>query len=155
MSLPTYTLPPEQQQSRRPRRFIWIIVGVSIGAFLILGGITAIVAYREIQDLKQNGTIPERYILSMIGRDYATAYSYLDSQATINGQPVANQQTFTAMATAADNRDGTAMGAEVENTSPDQTHVTINLHRGKRTYVIHLVLKLEGSSWEIISADSL
>jgi hypothetical protein len=152
MSLPAYTLAPEPQQKMRSRRSFWIMVAVAV---VILAGLVGIGVYADLKILKENGTIPERYYVSILERDYATAYSFLDSQATIGGQPVGDQQAFIRMATAEDALDGTVRGVGDPSTSADQTRVTINVHRASRTYDVHLVLKLESSGWKIISADGI
>ena len=154
MSVPTY-VQPDQQQSRRSRRMFWIIVGgISIVVFIIFAAYVAFAAYSAINNVKQNGSIPERYYLNIISGDYTTAFTYLDKNATIDGQPVADQQAFIHLAKAADAQYGTAHGITF-NIESDATHVTATVSRGSRTYDVHLVLKQENGTWKIVSADGI
>ena len=101
MSVPV-SMKPEQQLPRQSRRRFWLIVGgVSIVVFIVLSVYVGFAAYSAINAVKQNGSISERYYLNIVGGDYTTAYSYLDSNATIDGQQV-DQQAFTRLAKAAD-----------------------------------------------------
>src|SRR5215472_1472132 len=103
MSVPTFT----QSQSRRSRRTLWIMVGTIVALALI--GFAAIVWVRassELNSIKLTGSTPERYYLNIMSSDYTTAYSYLDSNATIAGQPV-DQQAFIRLAKSADAQYGT------------------------------------------------
>src|SRR5215469_11746354 len=101
MSVPTYAQ-PDQQQSRRTRRTLWIILGSTLALALIGSAAFVWLAFSSaLTSIKQTGSIPERYYLNILGGDYTTAYSYLDSHATIAGQLVTDQQTFTRLARAA------------------------------------------------------
>ena len=150
MSIPTFTQP----QSRRSRRTFWAIVGTLVALALI--GLTALVWVRvsaELNSIKQSGSIPERYYLNIMSGDYTTAYSYLDSNATINGQPV-DQQAFTRLAKAADAHYGTVHGITL-STESDAAQVTVTVSRGSRSYDVHLVLRQENDTWKIVSADGI
>lgn len=140
MSVPTYT----QQQTRRSRRTLWIVVGTLVALALI--GFIAIVWLRassEVNSLKQTGSIPERYYLNIMSSDYTTAFSFLVNNATINGQMV-DQQAFTRLAKAVDAQYG------------DAAQVTATVTRGgSRSYDVHLVLKQENGAWKIVSADGI
>ncbi len=152
MSLPTYAEP--QKQSRRSRRMFWIIVGaVSAIALIALGFYIWVVLTTTLNSIKQNGSIPERYYLNMMSGDYSTAYTYLDSSATIDGQQV-DQQAFTRLAKAADAQYGTVRGITF-STESDATHVTVSVNRGSRNYDVHLILKQESGTWKIVSADGI
>ncbi len=153
MSVPTYAQPG--QQARRSRRTLWIILGSALAIALIgLGVIVWLAASSAINSIKQTGSIPERYYLNILGGDYTTAYSYLDSSATVAGQPVTDQQTFTRLARAADTQYGTVHGI-IFSTESDATHVTVTVSRGSRSYDVHLVLKQENGTWKIVSADGI
>jgi flagellar basal body-associated protein FliL len=153
MSVPTFTQ-PDQQQPRRSRRTLWIMVGTLVALALI--GITAIVWLRassELNSVKQNGSIPERYYLNIMSGDYTTAYSFLESNATIAGEPV-DQQAFIRLAKSADARYGTVHGITF-STESDAAQVTVTVSRGSRNYNVHLVLKQENGTWKIVSADGI
>ena len=153
MSVPVY-MKPEQGLPRQSRRRFWLIVGgVSIVVLIIFAVYVGFAAYSAINALKQNGSIPERYYLNIISEDYTTAYSYLDSKATIDGQQV-DQQAFMRLAKAADAQYGTAH-AILLSTENDATHVTVTVSRGSRSYDVHLILKQENGTWKIVSADGI
>src|SRR2546421_12941744 len=110
MSVPAYA-ESQQQQSRRSRRTFWIIVGtISAIALIGLAALVWVAASSALNSLKQNGSIPERYYLNIMSGDYTTASTYLDSNATIDGKPVGDQQAFIRRAKAADAQYGTVHG---------------------------------------------
>jgi hypothetical protein len=153
MSVPTYTQ-PQQEQSRRSRRRFWLLIGgISIVVFIVFAVYVGFAAYSAINTVKQTGSIPERYYLNIMSGDYTTASSYLDSNATIDGQPV-DQQAFIRLAKAADAQNGTVHGITF-NIESDATHVTATVSRGSRSYNVHLVLQQENGTWKIISADGI
>ncbi|MGH2495872.1 MAG: hypothetical protein ACRDIV_14340 [Ktedonobacteraceae bacterium] len=152
MSIPTYA---EQQPSRRSRRMFAILVGAL--AVLALIGLIAYVwvaSSSALNSIKQNGSIPERYYLNIMSGDYTTASTYLGSHATIDGQPVADQQAFIRLSKAADAQYGSVHGMTF-NIESDATHVTATVSRGSRSYDVHLVLKQENGTWKIVSADGI
>lgn len=153
MSIPTY-MEPQQQQSRRSRRALYIAIGV-VSAIVLIGFtvFTVMAVSSALNSIKQNGSIPERYYLNIMSGDYTTASTYLDSNATINGQPV-DQQAFIRLAKATDTQFGTVHGITF-STESDATHVTATVSRGSRTYDVHLVLQQENGTWKIVSADGI
>ena len=154
MSVPTYAQ-PQQRQSRRSRRTFWIIVGtISAVAVIAFGFYVWVTASSTLNSIKQNGSIPERYYLNIMSGDYTTAYTYLDTSATIDGQPVGDQQAFIRLAKAADTQYGTVHGVTF-STESDATHVTATVSRGSRNYDVHLVLQQENGTWKIVSADGI
>jgi hypothetical protein len=153
MSIPTFA-EPQQQQSRRSRRALYILVG-TLAAIALIGLIAYVwVAFSsELNSLKQTGSIPERYYLNIMSGDYTTASTYLDRNATIDGQSV-DQQAFIRLAKAADAHYGTVRGITF-NIESDATHVTATVSRGSRNYDVHLVLQQENGTWKIVSADGI
>jgi len=148
------SMKPEQQQSRQSRRRFWLLVGgISIVVFIICAVSVGFAASSAFNAVKQHGSIPERYYLNIVGGDYTTASSYLDRNATIDGQPV-DQQAFTRLAKAADAQYGAVHGILLSAES-DATHVTVTVSRGSRSYDVHLVLQQENGTWKIISADGI
>ena len=154
MSVPTFTQ-PEQQQARRSRRTFWIVVG-TISAIVLIGlsAIIWVAASSALNSIKHTGSIPERYYLNIMSGDYTTVSSYLERSATIDGQPVGDQQAFIRLAKAADAHFGTVHGITFSIES-DATHVTATVTRGSRSYDVHLVLTQENGTWKIISADGI
>jgi hypothetical protein len=151
MSVPTYT----QQQTRRSRRTFWIMVGTLVALALIAFTATVWVrASSEVNAIKKTGSIPERYYLNIMSGDYTTAYSFLESNATIDGQSV-DQQAFTRLAKTADSHYGTVSGITF-STESDVVQVTATVTRGgSRSYDVHLVLQQENGTWKIVSADGI
>lgn len=154
MSVPAYTQSEQQYQPRRTSRKFWIII-VALMIVACVAGVASIgvAAYSALNSIKQNGSIPERYYLNIISGDYTTASTYLNKNATIDGQPV-DQQTFIRLAKAADAQYGTVHGITF-NIQSDATHVTATVSRGSRSYEVHLVLKQENGTWKIVSADGI
>src|SRR5579863_1595160 len=98
MSIPTYAQP--QQQSRRSRRALYILGGVA-SALVLIGLVVYVIILvsSTLNSLKQTGSIPERYYLNIMSGDYTTASTYLNRNATIDGQSV-DQQAFIRLAKA-------------------------------------------------------
>ena len=118
-------------------------------------GLTAFVgvtASSAINPSKQKEAVAARYYLTIESGDYATASSFLDRNATIDGQPV-DQQSFIRLAKAADAQYGTVYGM-VLSTQSDGTHVAVD-RAILSCYDVHLVLKQEHGAWKIISADGI
>ncbi len=153
MSIPTYT-EPQQQSARRSRRALYILVGAA-AAIVLIGFVVYIVmtVSSTLTSLKQNGSIPERYYLNIMSGDYTTAATYLDSHATIDGQPM-DQQAFIRLAKAADTQFGSVHGITFSSES-DAANVTVTVSRGSRSYDVHLVLQQENGAWKIVSADGI
>jgi len=162
MSVPTITQSPNYNYSPQPRKsrtWLWIVLGSAIGVLLfsaLVAGSAFFALHTFFQQTDQPVPVVASYGLSFMRQDYATAYTNLDSQATINGQQV-DQQSFTALATSADEHYGKVSGYSIDPAlqGNDPSHRTITVHRGNRNYQIHLQLKLEGNDWKIISADGV
>ena len=160
MSVPTITQPTNySQQPRKSRMWLWIVLGSLIGVLLftaLVAGSAFFAVRSYFQQTDQSLPVVASYGLDLIRQDYTDAFAKLDSQATINGQQV-DQQSFIALATAADTRYGTVSGYSIDSPlqGNDPTHVTITVHRSNHNYQIHLLLKLEGNDWKIISSDGV
>jgi hypothetical protein len=61
------------------------------------------------------------------------------------------------MASASDAQNGSVSGYSIdpELQGNDPSQLTITVHRGARTYEVHLKLQQDGSAWKIISADGI
>ena len=162
MSVPTITQSPNYNYSPQPRKsrtLLWIVLGSTIGVLLfsaLVAGSAFFALHTFFQQTDQPVPVVASYGLSFMRQDYANAYTNLDSQATINGQQV-DQQSFTALATSADEHYGKVSGYSIDPAlqGNDPSYMTITVHRGNRNYQIHLQLKLEGNDWKIISADGV
>ena len=160
MSAPTITQAPNySQQPQKSRTWLWIVLGSAIGVLLftaVVAGSAFFAVHTFFQQTDQSLPVVASYGLDFIRQDYTGAYTHLDNQATINGQQV-DQQTFTALANAADTRYGKVSGYSIDTPlqGNDPSHVTVTVHRSNQTYKIHLQLKLVGNDWKIVSADGV
>ena len=165
MSLPNYVQPPiYTQPPRRSRRTLWMILGITGGLIVLVGVLfSVLVATGVIVGLSaffhttdQPTPVAAHYYLSIMTQDYTEAYAELDSHATINGQQV-DQQSFSSLASAADAQSGKVSGYSIDPAlqGSDPARPTITVHRGDRSYEVHLQLRQEGSVWKIISADGI
>lgn len=160
MSVPTITRTQDySQQPQKSRIWLWIVLGSLIGVLLFTALVagSAFFAVRSFfQQTDQSLPVVASYGLDFMRQDYTDAYTKMDSQATINGQQV-DQQSFIALATAADTRYGNMSGYSIDSplqgTNP--SYVTITVHRSNQNYQIHLQLKLVGNDWKIVSADGV
>jgi hypothetical protein len=157
MSVPTLTQSPNAfQQPRKSRPLLWIILGSTIGVLLLaalIGASAFFALHTFFQQTDQPVPVAANYYLALMTQDYAKAYADLDSQATINGQQV-DEPTFINMAKAADAHRGRVSGYSMMGDGSGSSF-TLSVQRGGRSYQVHLQLKLEGSTWKIISADSI
>ena len=157
MSVPTLTQSPNAfQQPRKSRPLLWIILGSTIGVLLLaalIGASAFFALHTFFQQTDQPVPVAANYYLALMTQDYAKAYADLDSQATINGQQV-DEPTFINMAKAADAQRGRVSGYSMMGDGSGSSF-TLSVQRGGRSYQVHLQLKLEGSAWKIISADSI
>ena len=162
MSVPTITQSPNYNYSPQPRKsrtWLWIVLGSAIGVLLfsaLVAGSAFFALHTFFQQTDQPVPVVASYGLAFIRQDYTSAYTDLDSRATINGHQV-DQQSFTALATSADTHYGKVSGWNIDPAlqGNDPSHMTITVHRGNRNYQIHIQLKLEGNDWKIISADGV
>ena len=156
------SVPNDVQPRLRPsRRGLWTTLGLVGGVLVILllafgvlvttGVIVGLSAF--FHTTNQPVPVAAHYYLSILGQDYTQAYTDLDPQATINGQHV-TQQSFTALATAADARNGKVTEYSIDQGS-DPARLTITVHRGARIYQVHLQLQQENGVWKILSADGI
>ena len=161
MSVPNYVQPAGySQQPGKPRRRFWMIFGIAGGlivlvclAFTLLVVTGVVVGLTTFFTTTSEPTpVAANYYLAIMAHDYGKAYSDLDSHATINGQQV-DQQTFVSLAATTDAHNGNVTGYTIEGNDP--SHPTITLHRGARSYQVHLQLQQENGAWKIISADGI
>jgi hypothetical protein len=162
MSVPTITKSPNYNYSPQPRKsrtLLWIVLGSTIGVLLftaLVGASAFFALHTFFQQTDQPVPVVASYGLAFIRQDYTSAYTDLDSRATINGQQV-DQQSFTTLATSADAQYGKVSEYSIDPSlqGNDPSYMTITVHRGDHSYLIHLQLKQEGNDWKIISADGV
>lgn len=102
----------------------------------------------------------QQYYQAVKQQDYATAYSFLTSDASVNvnGQSVAVSQetSFETAASALDTTLGTVSSYTANTQGSDTSHVTVTVTRSRGgSYDVHLVLVKVGNSWKIQSADGI
>lgn len=161
---PPYGLPPQ----RGSLKWLWItlivvgtIVILSCGACVALAfsGSGAISTFtRVIRQGADAGLTVSQYYESVRARDYAQAYSYLDPNATVEGQQV-TQTTFIHKAQQVDRDKGLIRNVTSKSLqfsdNAQQATIQMNVTRGQQTYVVTLQLKSEGKTWKIMSADGI
>jgi hypothetical protein len=165
MSIPNYVQPPVYtQQPRQSRRGLWMALGIAGGLIVIMGVVFSLLLATGVivglnaffQTTSEPTPVAAHYYLNIMTHDYAKAYADLDSNATINGERV-DLQSFITMASASDAQNGSVSGYSIDDAlqGSDPSHLTITVHRGARTYEVHLQLQQEGSAWKIVSADGI
>jgi hypothetical protein len=102
--------------------------------------------------------VAAHYYEAIRKRDYATAFGDLDSQATLNGQPL-NEAAFNKLAADTDAQRGSLFSYGLLKQSnagmPAATEFDAHLRRGDQPYVVHLQLRQVGDRWKISSMDGL
>lgn len=151
---PSLAPPRSDGQSSRPAHlWLWLILAL-VGGLIVLGVAVFFAASSALNTIKQTGPIPTRYYLAIIDRNYARAYTDLDSGATIAGRRV-DERAFITLATRLDQRDGPVHGAVIENGGDASSRVTLNVQRNSGSYTVHLLLRQEGGTEKIVSADRI
>jgi hypothetical protein len=155
---PVPPYPPEPP--RKSHRRLWItlgIVGIVLVLFVCGGCVTASVfGFRYFQQNLGAVLVVAQYYEALKEQKYDLAYSYVDANATIQGQHV-SLATFTRMAQTADATRGKVTGDTPGTfTEPGSTAtVMMQVTRNKQTYPVRLQLKREGNNWRIINADRI
>jgi hypothetical protein len=102
----------------------------------------------------------QQYYQAVKQQDYATAYSFLASDATVsvNNQsvPVSGESSFQTTASTLDTTLGTVSSYRANTQGSDTSHVTVTVTRSQGgSYDVHLVLVKVGNNWKIQSADGI
>jgi hypothetical protein len=104
-----------------------------------------------------------KYYTAIQKQDYTTAYTYLDSHATItvHGRPVVMNSvgTLAITAQALDTQQGmissyTATDGNFEQGSTI-VDLTLKVTRTSQSFEVHLKIELVGSDWKILTADGI
>ncbi len=99
-------------------------------------------------------TVTAHYFEAIRNQNYAAAYTDLDEQATVNGQPI-DEPAFIQQATQIDAQRGRLDSYGVFNAADDASQYTATLRRGANAYSVNLKLRQAGNRWKIISLDGL
>lgn len=92
------------------------------------------------------------YYDAIEAQNYPLAYSYLDANATINGQKL-TLQTFTQLAQTGDSTYGPVISFTI-SVFPPLVVMTVN-RKSLGPYHTHLMMKQEGATWRITSIDRI
>jgi len=159
---PTPNFGPPQQPKKGSRRWLWITLSI-VGGIIALScagcAITAALGVGLFDKLAGPTFVAGDYYRAIDSQNYAQAYTYLDSNATltVGGQSVAVAQAdaFTTEATMLDNRLG-PVSSDDESIDPhDFSRIDVTVTRNGPSYLVHLQFTQVGSDWKITSADGI
>jgi len=96
------------------------------------------------------------YYQAIKAKDYSTAYTYLDVDATMqNGQKITND-VFLQLAHSQDTDYGSIDTIDMIPGSNDGSQIIVTVQRSSgMRYHVHLTLKKEGGDWKILSLDRI
>ena len=162
---PQYGGPPPfaQPQQKTSLRWLWITLGI-IGGVLVLGCAGCVIAgalgFNFLAQAVGPQITVQQYYQAVKQQDYATAYSFLTSDATINANgtsvPVSQETSFETAAKALDVSLGPVTNISSNTQGSDTSHVTVTVTRSRGgSYDVHLVLVKVGNNWKIQSADGI
>ncbi len=101
----------------------------------------------------------QQYYQAVQQQDYATAYSYLANDATVNvnnqSVPVTQETSYESAAKALDISLGPVTSFKPTTNGSDTSHVTVTVTRNGKSYDVHMVLVKVGNNWKIQSADGI
>jgi hypothetical protein len=128
-------------------------------------GIVAYVSYSEAHRPVVGDAVNAsgQYYAAIQKHDYTTAYTYLDSHATItvHGHPVVMNSVGTLAITsqAFDTRQGLISSYIATDGNFEQgsaiVDLTLKVTRTGQPYEVHLKIELVGSDWKILNADGI
>jgi hypothetical protein len=166
-----------QPQPRQSNRWVWITLGILGGlivvgligcvAFFVLIGsaaqrtittVTTSIEKTETAVSTSSGTqfTVQQYYTAIKSQDYATAYSYLESNLTTTNGQTLTQQLFTQAAMARDTSSGQVTNFTVTADPNDSTKFTVSVTRGTSApYTVNIQVLMVGSDWKISSYDGI
>ena len=139
-----------QTQTRHSHAGLWLATGIMAG-IAVISLFLAGAVFLGLNQVKENGPTPARFYMALHDQNYALAYSYLDSGATLNNQPV-DQQSFSSQFAQADSRNKAISGFEITDKN-DAASANVKVSRGSSTYQVHLQLKQVDGRWLITNID--
>jgi len=135
------------------------IVGGLIALGCIGSSIFVALSVCSLARLAGPDLVAQDYYQTIEHQDYATAYTYLDGNATftVNGQsvPVTSPDAFTAEATTLDNTLGPVSYFHPSINENDYSRIDVTVTRNGPSYLVHLQLAQVNNVWKIISADGI
>jgi hypothetical protein len=157
--MPPYMAPPQPKKSRR---WLWITLGIIGGVLLLSCAGCAIVFGQGFGAVKQvigPSFVTGEYYQYLKEQDYARAYSFVDSNATItvNGQSISNDlQSFTTAAENQDTQLGVITNFSVTTNGSDLSQLIVVVTRqGGQAYDVHLTFSQVGGTTKIASMDGI
>lgn len=139
-----------QSQTRHSHAGLWVTIGIMAG-IAVISLLLAGAVFLGLNQVKENGPTPARFYMALHDQNYALAYSYLDSGASLNNQPV-DQQSFIGQFAQADSRTKAISGFEITNKN-DASNATVKVSRAGASYEVHLQMKQVDGRWLITSID--
>lgn len=137
----------------------WLMIGglsvlvIAAFALFIISRVEVVTdAFFSRTDLPE--TVTAHYYEAIRNQNYAAAYTDLDEQATLNGQPI-DEQTFIQQASQVDTQRGRLDSYGIFKESDDASQYTVSLRRGTNAYSVNLKLRQVGNRWKIVSLDGL
>lgn len=153
---------PPQQPKKPSRRWLWItlaIIGGLVAFACIASSIFVALSVGSIARIAGPDFTVQEYYQAIEQQDYAKAYTYLSSNATVtvNGQavPVTQSDAFTTEAATLDSTLGTVSYFRPTISGNDFSRIDVTVTRNGPSYVVHVQLIQVGSSWKIVTADGI
>ncbi len=152
-----YYAPQQQQPPKKRRRWLWIVLGI-VGVLLLVcvgGGLLL------FNFLTHNGATDaaNQYYTAVEKQDYNTAFTYLDTNLTLNGQSL-TQSLYIQGAMLFDQAKGKLTAYSISNISLNSNNgvntamLTVSETRNGAPYDVHVQLKQESGGWKITSVDN-
>ncbi len=137
----------------------WMLIGGLIVLVVMASGLLVATRLTTVMTTFFNRTddpvsVAANFYEAIRNQNYTTAYADLDSQVTLNGQPL-DEQSFVKLAQAADAQQGLLFTYGLLRQSGDGTQFNASLRRGDQAYTVHIQLQQVGARWKITSIDGL
>jgi hypothetical protein len=161
---PLYAGPPVylHPAKKSSLRWLWITLSI-VGGLLVLAcagcAVAGALGFTFLAQTLAPQVTAQQYYQAIEQQDYATAYSFMTSDAsiTVGGQaiPLTQEAIFATTAKALDRTAGTVSGFDAGVPGSDTSRVTVTVTRGSRSYEVHLTLVKVDKTWKIQSADGI
>jgi hypothetical protein len=142
------------QQPSKPHGWIWVVVVILLLSLLVSTVQLAARVGLALRPFARPVIVADQYYTAIKNRDYAQAYTYLDSSLTSS----LTQDQFIKMAQQRDVADGTVSSYSI---APDFTgnpaeNVNVTVMRSKGTsYIVQLHIRQVGKEWKISAFDRI
>lgn len=142
------------QQPSRPRGWIWVVVALLLLSLLASTVQFAIGVGQAVRPIYRSVNTADLYYTAIRNRDYARAYTYLDSSLTSS----LTQDQFTKMAQQRAAASGVVSSYSIlpDFTGNPAESVTATVMRSNGTsYTVHLHMRQVGEDWKITTFDRI